>query len=193
MQRGTNGEASGNDDQPRLVFVTLFTAIACLGSFLTGINNGYSTQTLSDLNSTNGTASISSSNEGEIGAFNVSKQRCASSISCAHCTSFVTSSLLNFFTFSHLAMKAMYPLGALFGGLFAGWASDVFGRKRAILIGNVPQLIGWILISVAHRTPGHKGFLAVILLGRFIAGLGVGWNSLCVPVSHVLRMAHTRA
>ncbi|KAL5493133.1 hypothetical protein EMCRGX_G014264 [Ephydatia muelleri] len=80
------------------------------------------------------------------------------------------------------AFNALFPLGALVGGLFAGWASDTFGRKPAIIIGTVPQLIGWVAITVAHLWPIHKAFVSFIFFGRFFAGLGAGWNSLCIPV-----------
>ena len=81
-------------------------------------------------------------------------------------------------------------MGALVGGLLAGWASDTFGRKPAIVAGALPQLAGWVALSVAHFIPHHVGFLSVMLLGRFLAGLGAGWNSLCVPVSVYLSMRY---
>ena len=67
---GINGRGAKN--KPRLILVTAFTFIACLGAFLMGFNIGYATQTLEDLNSINGSASIGVNNTAETGAFTVS-------------------------------------------------------------------------------------------------------------------------
>ncbi|HPE85580.1 MAG TPA: sugar porter family MFS transporter, partial [Chlamydiales bacterium] len=66
-------------------------------------------------------------------------------------------------------------IGALIGAGFAGSLSDRFGRKPVILISDVFFIVGGIsLISANH-------FL-MLLLGRFITGIGVGISSLTVPL-----------
>lgn len=54
--------------------------------------------------------------------------------------------------------------GCLMGGIFM----EKFGRKLAQLIGCIPFIIGWILISIASN-------LSFILIGRFLTGFCSGW------------------
>ena len=69
------------------------------------------------------------------------------------------------------------------GGPVAGWASDRFGRKTAMMLSGVPYSLGWLFISCANSVPSVDGFIAFLLLGRLLTGFATGWMSLCVPVS----------
>lgn len=52
------------------------------------------------------------------------------------------------------------------------------------MIGGVPALIGWLMISLSSLiTNNHNAFLGVILTGRLLTGLSVGWFFFCVSVS----------
>ncbi len=70
------------------------------------------------------------------------------------------------------------------GGLLAWPISDLLGRQAALMLGGVPFLIGWILISNAIQfTVSRAGFLTFLLLGRFLTGVGTGWSVFSVSVS----------
>ena len=82
-----------------------------------------------------------------------------------------------------LSLQAMAPAGAVFGGPLAGWIADSCGRKAALLLVSLPYLSGYLMITYARFCVSPYGFKVVLLLGRFLTGLGVGWSSLATPVS----------
>ncbi len=61
--------------------------------------------------------------------------------------------------------------------------SDRFGRKLALMMGGIPTIIGWLLIAFAHFPRSRDGFLAMLFIGRLVAGLGAGWLVFGVSVS----------
>ena len=48
---------------------------------------------------------------------------------------------------------------------------------------GVPYLIGYLTLSYAHYTPTATAFKVLLLTGRFISGVGMGWASTVVSVS----------
>ena len=65
----------------------------------------------------------------------------------------------------------------MFGGLITGeLLIDGMGRKGALMVLPVPLVAGWLLIAFANN-------LSMLLIGRFVTGLGVGGASMTVPVS----------
>lgn len=85
-----------------------------------------------------------------------------------------------------LFVQATVPLGAILGGLFAWPVADYLGRQAALIIGGVPSLIGWLLISLAVLFESKIGFFAMIFVGRSFTGFASGWNIYCVSVSFVV-------
>ena len=73
------------------------------------------------------------------------------------------------------AINSTFSGGAVFGSLMGGLTMDRFGRKMTILIGSLICLVGGILQAAAQN-------LAMILVGRIIAGWAVGLLSMSVPV-----------
>lgn len=61
---------------------------------------------------------------------------------------------------------AGYPAGVVFCLTLLGGLSDVVGRRRTILFGGTVLIAGLMLLSVAPS-------LAVMVVGRFVQGLGV--------------------
>ncbi|KAL5253003.1 hypothetical protein ACHWQZ_G015686 [Mnemiopsis leidyi] len=59
------------------------------------------------------------------------------------------------------------PIGGLFGGLSAGLIADKIGRKKCMLLNNIPILIGTVLMSVGLNQ--H-----LFLVGRILTGFGCG-------------------
>ena len=72
-------------------------------------------------------------------------------------------------------MVAILEVGALFSSLLVGRIGDVIGRKRTILYGALIFVVGGAIQSFATG-------MAMMILGRIIAGLGVGALSTIVPV-----------
>ncbi len=66
-------------------------------------------------------------------------------------------------------------LGAMFGALAAGQLADVHGRRFALLFAAVLFSIGAALESLAPGT-------AVLVVGRFVVGFGVGVASVAAPL-----------
>ena len=73
------------------------------------------------------------------------------------------------------AINSTFSGGAIFGSLMGGFTMDRFGRKKTIQIGALIAAVGAIFQSAAVN-------LAMILIGRIIAGWAVGLMSMSIPV-----------
>ncbi len=82
------------------------------------------------------------------------------------------------------AINSTFSGGAVFGSLMGGLTMDRFGRRKTIMIGAMIALVGSILQAAAQN-------LAMILVGRIIAGWAVGLLSMSVPV-YQSECAHPR-
>lgn len=72
-------------------------------------------------------------------------------------------------------ITAAMPAGSWLGSLISGYLSDMFGRKRSIMIGCVIWVIGSTIICASQNIP-------MLIVGRIINGLCVGIESAQVPV-----------
>ncbi|KAF2085787.1 hypothetical protein K490DRAFT_67384 [Saccharata proteae CBS 121410] len=72
-------------------------------------------------------------------------------------------------------MVAILEVGAFVSSLGVGRLGDMYGRRRTILYGALVFLVGGALQTFANGMP-------MMMLGRIIAGLGVGALSTIVPV-----------
>ena len=91
--------------------------------------------------------------------------------------------ILQFFL---LINKGMLLLGALFGSPFAGfYLMDKVGRKYTIIFSTVISIMGWLMhlplvnVSIASKI----NIYAILLVSRFLIGIGVGAASTASPVS----------
>jgi MFS family permease len=66
-------------------------------------------------------------------------------------------------------------IGAFISSLLVGRVGDVIGRRKTILYGSIVFFIGGALQTFANGIP-------MMIVGRVIAGLGVGALSTIVPV-----------
>lgn len=66
--------------------------------------------------------------------------------------------------------------GTFFGAIIAGDVADIIGRKWTVIAGCVVYILGVVIQMITG--PGHG--LGVIVAGRLIAGLGVGFESAVV-------------
>lgn len=64
---------------------------------------------------------------------------------------------------------------ALFGSLFAGRTSDIIGRRYTIVVASIIFLVGAVLMGYGPNYP-------VLLAGRCISGIGVGFALMIAPV-----------
>ncbi|XP_012233749.1 facilitated trehalose transporter Tret1 isoform X2 [Linepithema humile] len=64
-------------------------------------------------------------------------------------------------------IASMSSIGTPIGCLMSGYMMDMFGRKRSLIITEIPALLGWLLITFS--TDIH-----MIYAGRFFVGLGSG-------------------
>lgn len=65
--------------------------------------------------------------------------------------------------------------GALISSMFAGTVGDAFGRKPVVIASSIAFIVGAALMALSRD-------FHLLLVGRFIVGLGVGSASLIVPV-----------
>lgn len=72
-------------------------------------------------------------------------------------------------------MTSSYVLGCVFGAAIAMFTGDVLGRRRSIGLACCFCFIGGILQATAYTMP-H------LIVGRIVAGLGVGINTTTVPM-----------
>ncbi|KAJ5105833.1 hypothetical protein NUU61_003180 [Penicillium alfredii] len=68
-----------------------------------------------------------------------------------------------------------YNGGAIIGSVFAPYVSDRHGRKMVVLIGG-------LLASFGAALQGGAVTIAMLIAGRFIAGLAIGLMSATIPV-----------
>lgn len=72
-------------------------------------------------------------------------------------------------------MVAILEIGAFISSLAVGRIGDIIGRRKTILYGSIIFFVGGALQSFATNMP-------MMMLGRLVAGLGVGSLSTIVPV-----------
>ena len=72
-------------------------------------------------------------------------------------------------------MVAILEVGAFISSLSVGRIGDMIGRRRTILYGSIIFFIGGALQTFAYSMP-------MMIIGRIVAGLGVGALSTIVPI-----------
>lgn len=72
-------------------------------------------------------------------------------------------------------MVAILEVGAFISSLCVGKVGDIIGRRKTILYGSIVFFIGGAFQTFATGIP-------MMLVGRIVAGLGVGALSTIVPV-----------
>lgn len=73
------------------------------------------------------------------------------------------------------AIVSLFTGGAFFGALLAGYLGDQVGRKYTISIACIIFIVGGVLQAACVN-------LAMILAGRFIAGVAVGTLTMIIPL-----------
>lgn len=71
---------------------------------------------------------------------------------------------------------AVCPLiGALFGAFFAGFACDIVGRRKLILLSSIPFFVSWLMIAFANS-------VILFYISRLVAGFTDGLSFTAVPM-----------
>jgi MFS transporter, DHA1 family, tetracycline resistance protein len=69
-------------------------------------------------------------------------------------------------------LAATYPAFQLIGAPLLGRWSDIFGRKKVLLLSNVGTSVGWILFLFALSLPSEKSFsIDIYFLGTFVINI----------------------
>ncbi|CAL1407188.1 unnamed protein product [Linum trigynum] len=79
---------------------------------------------------------------------------------------------------------SIFIAGAFFGSIGCGSLADKLGCRRTFQIATVPLILGAIISAQAHS-------LEEILGGRFLVGLGIGVNTVLVPI-YISEVAPTK-
>ncbi|KAK4784703.1 hypothetical protein SAY86_019071 [Trapa natans] len=79
---------------------------------------------------------------------------------------------------------SIFIAGAFIGSISCGSIVDRLGCRRTFQIDTIPLVLGAIISAQAHS-------LDEILLGRFLVGLGIGVNTVLVPI-YISEVAPTR-
>ena len=69
----------------------------------------------------------------------------------------------------------------------SGPVSDRLGRSTALVLMNIPHLIGWLAQAYAQLMPSFTSFTFLLMLGRWFTGFGTGWGSLVISVSSEMK------
>ncbi|KAM4061908.1 major facilitator superfamily protein [Hirsutella rhossiliensis] len=69
-----------------------------------------------------------------------------------------------------------FQAGCFFGSLLTFPLAEKIGRRNAIFVAATVFIAGGVLMTAAH------GLLAMLIVGRAVAGLGIGASSLIAPV-----------
>jgi MFS family permease len=72
-------------------------------------------------------------------------------------------------------LSGIINIYSLAGALLAGWTSDRLGRRLTIVLANVLFLAGPLCMTLA-------GGYNALMVGRFIAGIAVGYDFVIAPV-----------
>lgn len=72
-------------------------------------------------------------------------------------------------------MVAILEVGAFFASLCVGRMGDIIGRRKTILYGSMIFFVGGLIQTMANGMP-------MMMVGRIIAGVGVGALSTIVPI-----------
>ena len=72
-------------------------------------------------------------------------------------------------------------------GSLIGWpVSNFLGRKLSLMLSGLPAFIGWLMIALAHMVPASvESFYGVLLSGRIMTGVYLGWSIIGVSVSNL--------
>ena len=81
-------------------------------------------------------------------------------------------------------MQASAIVGSIFGGPTAGIIADSWGRKVSLTLNVLPYLVGYFIVLTTYLIQEPTSFKVILILGRGITGIGLGWSFTIVPVRY---------
>ncbi|KAM3700850.1 hypothetical protein ACB098_05G128200 [Castanea mollissima] len=78
-------------------------------------------------------------------------------------------------TYLQETIVSMAVAGAIIGAAVGGWLNDRYGRKPALLLGDLLFFIGAVIMAAANGPP-------LLIVGRIFVGFGVGMASMTSPL-----------
>ncbi|KAL4627620.1 hypothetical protein ACB092_05G178100 [Castanea dentata] len=78
-------------------------------------------------------------------------------------------------TYLQETIVSMAVAGAIIGAAVGGWLNDRYGRKPALLLGDILFFIGAVIMAAANGPP-------LLIVGRIFVGFGVGMASMTAPL-----------
>ena len=82
---------------------------------------------------------------------------------------------------SHTSLiVSILSAGTFFGALIGGDAAEMIGRKWTVILGCGIYALGVVIQMITGVSGTTSGNLALIVIGRLIAGIGVGFESAIV-------------
>ncbi|KAK5091382.1 hypothetical protein LTR05_001565 [Lithohypha guttulata] len=70
--------------------------------------------------------------------------------------------------------------GTFFGAILGGDVAEMIGRKWTVIMGCMIYMVGVVIQMITGASSTTSGNLAIIVIGRLIAGVGVGFESAIV-------------
>ncbi|XP_076362234.1 facilitated trehalose transporter Tret1-2 homolog [Tachypleus tridentatus] len=70
---------------------------------------------------------------------------------------------------------SLMAVGALVGGLTGGPLSEILGRKKTLILMNIPFILGWLLVVFANG-------VSMLYVGRLLTGICTGLVSVTAPM-----------
>ncbi|KAK5100396.1 hypothetical protein LTS08_005145 [Lithohypha guttulata] len=70
--------------------------------------------------------------------------------------------------------------GTFFGAILGGDVAEMIGRKWTVIMGCFIYMIGVVIQMITGASSTTSGNLAIIVIGRLVAGVGVGFESAIV-------------
>jgi len=82
-------------------------------------------------------------------------------------------------------VASIFGIGAIFGGFATAYLGSKFGRRQALVMMAIPDLIGWILIASSQNLP-------MMLIGRFLSGFcAAGYSpSIQIYIAEIAQPQH---
>ena len=83
-----------------------------------------------------------------------------------------------------IILQAAALVGAIIGGVAGSWTASKFGRRMCLVLNSAPFAAGYFIILFSYLITSNAAlFKSILIVGRFITGVGLGWAHLIVPVS----------
>ena len=60
---------------------------------------------------------------------------------------------------------------------------DYLGRKPSLLMVSLPYFFGYLMMVYPHLINHSVLFKAMLMMGRLLTGVAIGWTSSVMPVS----------